>query len=187
MGSLTRRPAIWPVNEQPFLVSWEGGEGHPHPCLQPSSSIKGPVLLSKCSPSKRSGLDRCPMSTEARNTWEPVPHTFSDGNLADFFFFNFEFTVTSASGKKKRRGSWEITLNPEQQWVFPYLEPKLSISVMTTLNFLPALFSSVTQSCPTLCDPLNHSTPGLPVLHCRKMNGGCCSAPSAERNIITFN
>ena len=25
------------------------------------------------------------------------------------------------------------------------------------------LFSSVTQSCPTLCDPMNHSTPGLPV------------------------
>ena len=26
-------------------------------------------------------------------------------------------------------------------------------------------FSSVTQSCPTLCDPMNHSTPGLPVQH----------------------
>ena len=26
-------------------------------------------------------------------------------------------------------------------------------------------FSSVTQSCPTLCDPMNHSTPGLPVPH----------------------
>ena len=24
-------------------------------------------------------------------------------------------------------------------------------------------FSSVTQSCPTLCDPMNHSMPGLPV------------------------
>ena len=24
-------------------------------------------------------------------------------------------------------------------------------------------FSSVTQSCPTLCNPMNHSTPGLPV------------------------
>ena len=29
-------------------------------------------------------------------------------------------------------------------------------------------FSSVTQSCPTLCDPMNHSTPGLPVItNCR--------------------
>ena len=25
--------------------------------------------------------------------------------------------------------------------------------------------SSVTQSCPTLCDPMNHSMPGLPVHH----------------------
>ena len=31
--------------------------------------------------------------------------------------------------------------------------------VMITLY----LFSSVTQSCPTLCDPMNPSTPGLPV------------------------
>ena len=28
-----------------------------------------------------------------------------------------------------------------------------------------AQFSSVAQSCPTLCDPVNHSTPGLPVHH----------------------
>ena len=26
-------------------------------------------------------------------------------------------------------------------------------------------FSSVAQSCPTLCDPMDHSTPGLPVHH----------------------
>ena len=28
-----------------------------------------------------------------------------------------------------------------------------------------AQFSSVAQSCPTLCDPINRSTPGLPVHH----------------------
>ena len=28
-----------------------------------------------------------------------------------------------------------------------------------------AQFSSVAQSCPTVCDPMNHSTPGLPVHH----------------------
>ena len=26
-------------------------------------------------------------------------------------------------------------------------------------------FSSVAQLCPTLCDPMNHSTPGLPIHH----------------------
>ena len=31
--------------------------------------------------------------------------------------------------------------------------------------YLMYQFSSVTQSCPTLCDPMNRSTPGLPVHH----------------------
>ena len=32
-------------------------------------------------------------------------------------------------------------------------------------QFFGIQFSSVTQSCPTLCDPMNHNTPGLPVHH----------------------
>ena len=32
-------------------------------------------------------------------------------------------------------------------------------------NIFMIQFSSVTQSCPTLCDPMNCSTPGLPVHH----------------------
>ena len=31
--------------------------------------------------------------------------------------------------------------------------------------FVSAQFSSVSQSCPTLCDPMNRSRPGLPVHH----------------------
>ena len=39
--------------------------------------------------------------------------------------------------------------------------------LLITLNKLSysLQFSSVTQSCPTLCDPMNCSTPGLPVHH----------------------
>ena len=33
------------------------------------------------------------------------------------------------------------------------------------LNHLSVQFSSVAQSCPTLCDPMNRITPGLPVHH----------------------
>ena len=33
------------------------------------------------------------------------------------------------------------------------------------LKFLVIQFSSVAQSCPSLWDPMNHSTPGLPVHH----------------------
>ena len=37
---------------------------------------------------------------------------------------------------------------------------------VTIFNLLIYIqFSSVSQSCPTLCDPMNHSTPGLPVHH----------------------
>ena len=34
-----------------------------------------------------------------------------------------------------------------------------------SLTSLIIQFSSVTQSCPTLCDPMNRSMPGLPVHH----------------------
>ena len=33
------------------------------------------------------------------------------------------------------------------------------------VRFSSVQFSSVAQLCPTLCDPMNHSTPGLPVHH----------------------
>ena len=36
---------------------------------------------------------------------------------------------------------------------------------MYSINNYTLQFSSVTQSCPTLCDPMNRSTPGLPVHH----------------------
>ena len=35
----------------------------------------------------------------------------------------------------------------------------------TWLSDLTFTLSSVAQSCPTLCDPMNRSTPGIPVLH----------------------
>ena len=39
------------------------------------------------------------------------------------------------------------------------------ISLICTLAVLSVQFSSVAQSCPTLCDPVNRSMPGLPVHH----------------------
>ena len=44
------------------------------------------------------------------------------------------------------------------------VEPSLFLSLI----YFPSKyfqFRSVTQSCPTLCDPMNRSTPGLPVHH----------------------
>ena len=38
---------------------------------------------------------------------------------------------------------------------------KLHLKLKTHCHLHSVQFSSVTQSCPTLCDPMNHSTPGL--------------------------
>ena len=54
---------------------------------------------------------------------------------------------------------------------YPYLNTTLLIKqqpkrVQGKMDHLSSVqFSSVTQSCPTLCDPMTRSTPGLPVPH----------------------
>ena len=39
------------------------------------------------------------------------------------------------------------------------------LAFAVTTSFSSVQFSSITQSCPTLCDPMNHSMPGLPIHH----------------------
>ena len=52
---------------------------------------------------------------------------------------------------------------PLTSWAHYLLKRLLAIVSLKIPNFYQ--FSSVTQSCPSLCDPMNHSTPGLPVHH----------------------
>ena len=42
---------------------------------------------------------------------------------------------------------------------------RIWITVLIKNMYASVQFSSVAQSCPTLCDPMNHSTPGFPVHH----------------------
>ena len=37
--------------------------------------------------------------------------------------------------------------------------------ILLVVSYFPDFFSSVVQLCPTLCDPMDCSTPGLPVHH----------------------
>ena len=48
---------------------------------------------------------------------------------------------------------------------FLHLVTFLFLYSHTRMNALSVQFSSVTQSCPTLCDPVNCNMPGLPVHH----------------------
>ena len=44
-----------------------------------------------------------------------------------------------------------------------FIEDQMNFQTVMCLQSVH--FSSVAQSCPTLCDPMNHSTPGFPVHH----------------------
>ena len=57
--------------------------------------------------------------------------------------------------------------NGQRNWIdtSPKEIYKGPISNKTRSPLLTIQFSSVAQSCPTLCDPMNLSTPGLPVHH----------------------
>ena len=67
---------------------------------------------------------------------------------------------------------WPKAVNYKQVWweiinSISSLQIQLnsSFKIPTMFISLAIQFSSVTQSCPTLCDPMNCSTPGLPVYH----------------------
>ena len=76
--------------------------------------------------------------------------------------------------------TWPVALYPHQRSQLPHPAQVESIHLIrvsckqaiTTFSIpIPPLpfnqhqFSSVTQSCPTLCDPMGSSTPGFPVHH----------------------
>ena len=50
-------------------------------------------------------------------------------------------------------------------WALYYVPLIYKYILQISLYFDYYQFSSVTQSCPTLCNPMNRSTPGLPVYH----------------------
>ena len=74
------------------------------------------------------------------------------------------------NGKAFKCGREEIQVVKKLHQM-PYLkdEKRLKIKISSKLAYLHEFysvqFSSVTQSCLTLCDPMNCSTPGLPVHH----------------------
>ena len=65
---------------------------------------------------------------------------------------------------------YALTSNTEEAEVelfYEDLQDLLELKPKKDVLFIIRSFQirSVTQSCPTLCKPMNHSTPGLPVHH----------------------
>ena len=73
---------------------------------------------------------------------------------------NNAFNKTTTGNLRTPWGSisqWQQTF-PLSKWCLP-TTPSIALPRPSVQ------FSSVAQSCPTLCHPMNHSTPGLPVHH----------------------
>ena len=83
------------------------------------------------------------------------------------FWKRWEYQTTCSA-------SWEICVQVKKQQLELDMEQQTGsklerntsrLYIVTLLQFSSVQFSSVPQSCPTLCDPMNRSTPGLPVHH----------------------
>ena len=75
------------------------------------------------------------------------------------YFQNIKRTSveTSATIKYKKRRAEVFSFEYHDIWNIP---------LWLLMFFSSIQFSSVTQSCPTLCEPMDCSTPGLPI-HCQ--------------------
>ena len=86
---------------------------------------------------------------------------FVSGALASFFWMSLWLQPAHKVLTEFSLGHWYLlrSLYLILHHTHPHLHP-LATQVPCSVQF-----SSVAQWCPTLCNPMNHSTPGLPVHH----------------------
>ena len=100
------------------------------------------------------------------------------------WYFNTESTFHEMTGK----GACMVCANSfKESQPVPQGQshPNAPFSSVQSLNSVQ--FSSVTQSCPTLCNPMNCSTPGLPVHHSnsRPLRQWC--HPAISSSVVAFS
>ena len=72
-------------------------------------------------------------------------------------------TTLMAESKEELKSLWRKVKEESEKAGLKLNIKKTKIMASSPISSVQ--FSSVAQSCPTLCDPMNHSTPGLPVHH----------------------
>ena len=91
----------------------------------------------------------------------------TEETVSDFIFWGSKITADGDSSHKIKRhllfGRKAMT-NPDNILKSRDITFATNIHLVKAMVF-PVQFGSVAQSCPTLCDPMNCSTQGLPVHH----------------------
>ena len=108
-------------------------------------------------------------SPKWRRKWQPIPIFLSgeyhgQRSLAGYspwgrkeLYTTEELTHTHSPKLKEKLLQSQINKTGKNNWQFTHSQHQALLDSVQ--------FSSVTQSCRTLCDPMNRSTPGLPVHH----------------------
>ena len=115
-------------------------------------TLFSPVCITSC-------LHMCVLPQSCPTLCDPVDcslpgfsiHGISQAKILELVAISF-----SRGSSWPRDRSWVFSLSCMGQWILYH---------WATLKAPITSFSSVTQSCPTFCDPMNCSTPGLPVHH----------------------
>ena len=103
----------------------------------------------------------CPVDVSYYFRWEGKFEV--SYKLWNIVWFKGIFIINN-NGKCRNYGGWMHALHTHHINFSTFFSlPPFFLSCTPSVSSVQ--FSSVSQSCPTLCDPMNHSTPGLPVHH----------------------
>ena len=84
-------------------------------------------------------------------------------------FFNIYKSINETHHINKLKDKNHMIISIDAEKAFDKIQHPFMIKTLQQMGiegtYLNIQFTSVTQPCPTLCDPTNRSTPGLPVPH----------------------
>ena len=94
----------------------------------------------------------------------PITSCEIDGEtVADFIFLGSKITADGDCSHEIKR---HLFLGRKVITNLDSIFNTRDITLLTKVRLISSVqFSPVTQSCPTLCDPMNRSTPGVPLHH----------------------
>ena len=125
--------------------------------LQRTDSFEETLMLGKIEGGRRRGRQsmRCWVASPIQWTWVWV----SSGN----WWWTGRPGVLQSMGLQRVRHDWAME---RTDLLTGHRQPEETCYVPSSQTSQFSQFSSVAQSCLTLCNPMDCSMPGIPVLHC---------------------